>query len=250
LEDEVILTDSDQMTLECGHPAVPTDRRNLAWKVADALSEATGIRRGVHIEIIKRIPVAAGLAGGSSDAAAVLIGLNRLWNLNLSRPELAKIGATVGADIPFCIYRGTMRARGIGEKLIPIASKLHCRVLLVTPSIEVPTARVYQSLKVAEIRRHPPVDRVVEQLEQGNLQGLYGVWGNVLEEVTVPAFPEVAEAKGYFERYGMECLMSGSGPSVFALNPPEQAAQSLLAGLPKDWFGCITGFREPGSDFL
>ncbi len=243
LSDQVTLEPAAKIELSCNLPYLPVDERNLAWRAALLLQEITGVASGVKIEINKKIPVAAGLAGGSTDAAAVLIGLNNLWKLGLSQSELMKIGVRLGADVPFCIMRGTARAEGIGEQLTPINSSLKSRVLLITPNIPVSTALVYQKLKVEEINKHPQIATVIAALLAGDGQALYEVWGNVLEEVALRENSQITQVKAYFNSYGLNhCLMSGSGPSVFALDPPQEIIGPFLAGLPSGWFGCLTRF--------
>lgn len=243
LSDQLTLEPAGEIELSCNRPDIPADESNLAWRAARLLQEISGSTRGVRIEIEKRIPVAAGLAGGSTDAAAVLLGLNDLWKLGLSQTELMKIGGRLGADVPFCIMKGTARAEGIGEQLTPIKSALKCNVLLVTPNCQVSTAQVYRKLQIEKIKKHPQIDLVIAALEAGDHGALYKLWGNVLEEVVLSEDSLVAEVKSYFKRFGIsDCLMSGSGPSVFALNPPEEITEEFLAGLPIGWFGCLTRF--------
>lgn len=243
LSDQVTLKSAAKIELSCNLSYLPVDERNLAWRAARLLQETTGVALGVKIEINKKIPVAAGLAGGSTDAAAVLMGLNNLWQLGLSQGELMKIGVRLGADVPFCIKRGTARAEGIGEQLTSVNSSLKSRVLLVTPNIPVSTALVYQKLKIEKIRKHPQIPLVIAALEVGDRQALFEVWGNVLEEVVLRESSVVTQVKAYFNSYGLNhCIMSGSGPSVFALDPPRGIIESFLAGLPSGWFGCLTRF--------
>ncbi len=243
LADTVHLTAASALEMECDHPAVPCDEHNIAWRAARLLQETMGISRGVRIVIEKKIPVAAGLAGGSSNAAAVLIGLNQLWQLGLSSRQLQTLGVKIGADVPFCVVGGTMRAQGIGEILTPIRSQAACRVLLVTPNTPVPTAYIYQQLRAAEIAQHPNLSGLINSLESGAVERIGADWGNVLEPIALANFPVVAAAKQLFDRHGLASLMSGSGPSVFALDPPVTTAQNLLNDLPDAWFGCITKFK-------
>lgn len=243
LSDQLTLEPAGKIELSCNRSDIPVNESNLAWRAARLLQEISGSAKGVRIEIDKKIPVAAGLAGGSADAAAVLLGLNDLWKLGLSQTELMKIGARLGADVPFCIMKGTARAEGIGEQLTPIKSALKCKVLLVTPNCQMSTAQVYQKLQIEKIKKHPQIHLVVAALEAGDYQALYKVWGNVLEELVLRESSLVAEVKSYFNRFGIsDCLMSGSGPSVFALNPPEEIMEEFLAELPIGWFGCLTRF--------
>lgn len=243
LTDEIGLESAIQIELSCQNPQVPLNRQNLAWKAAELLQQKYEVKQGVKITIHKNIPVAAGLAGGSTDAAAVLIGLNQLWDLRLSKEELMKLGMQLGADVPFCILQQTARAQGIGEILTPLKSGLDCRVLLVTPNIAVSTPFVYQKLVVAEIKKHPSISQVITALEQGDLDRLVAHWGNVLEEVVLPRYPQVKQLKEVLKRYGAtHCLMSGSGPSVFALNPPEESIEGIYRELPPEWFRCVCRF--------
>ena len=245
LSDHLTLEPAGQIELCCNRPDIPGNESNLAWRAARLLQEITGSARGVRIGIDKKIPVAAGLAGGSTDAAAVLIGLNDLWQLGLSQTELMEIGVQLGADVPFCIMRGTARAEGIGGQLTAIKSALKCNVLLVTPNCQVSTAEVYQKLQLERIKKHPQIPLIITALEAGDYQALYKEWGNVLEEVVLSEDSLVAKVKSYFSRFGISnCLMSGSGPSVFALNPPMEITEEFLAGLPIGWFGCLTRFSN------
>ena len=244
LADEILLEPAMEIELSCQNPQVPLNRQNLAWKAAELLQRKYDVKQGVKITIQKNIPVAAGLAGGSTDAAAVLTGLNRLWDLKLSREELMELGVQLGADVPFCILQQTARAQGIGEVLTPLQIGLDCRVLLITPNIGVSTALVYQQLVVAEIKRHPGIDQVITGLEQGDLDRLVTYWGNVLEEVVFPRYPQVKQLKEVLKRHGaVHCLMSGSGPSVFALNPPEASIEEIYRELPPEWFRCLCRFK-------
>jgi 4-diphosphocytidyl-2-C-methyl-D-erythritol kinase len=244
LADILTLEPATDIVLSSDITGIPLDKRNLAWRAVLLLQEKFGIAKGVKINISKKIPVAAGLAGGSADAAAVLIGLNNLWKLGLSKAELMELGLKLGADVPFCIMKGTARAEGIGEVLTPIDSPLKCQVLLVTPNVPVSTAMVYHKLRVNEIKHHPNIAGVVTALEAGDSKRLCDIWGNVLETVVLKEIPMVAQVKEYFKRFGLSYnLMSGSGPTVFALDPPPETVEAFLAGLPPEWFGCLTGFK-------
>lgn len=243
LADILTLEPATDIVLSSDMTGIPLDKRNLAWRAVLLLQEKFGIAKGVKINISKKIPVAAGLAGGSADAAAVLIGLNNLWELGLSKEELMELGLKLGADVPFCIMKGTARAEGIGEVLTPINSSLKCQVLLVTPNVPVSTAMVYHKLRVNKIKHHPNIAGVVTALEAGDSKKLCDIWGNVLETVVLKENPMVAQVKKYFKKFNLSyCLMSGSGPTVFALDPPPETVEAFLAGLPPEWFGCLTGF--------
>lgn len=243
LSDQVTLEPAAGIELSCNLPGLPIDEHNLAWRAARLFQETVGVSKGVSIKIDKKIPVAAGLAGGSADAAAVLIGLNDLWELGLSQSELMRIGVRLGADVPFCIMKGTARAEGIGERLTIINTALKSKVLLVTPNCQVSTAQVYQKIQIERIKKHPQIPLVIAALEVGDHQALFEAWGNVLEDVVLGEDAPVAKVKAYFNSFGISnCLMSGSGPSVFALDPPGEIIETFLAGLPSGWFGCLTEF--------
>lgn len=244
LADEIFFEPGEEIELTCSNPDIPTDKHNLAWRAADLIRRETGCLKGIKIHIEKRIPVAAGLAGGSTDAAAVLIGLNQLWKLGLSQKELMNFGVKLGADVPFCILRQTSRAEGIGEKLSTIDSKLHCNVLLITPDVPVSTALVYQSIITPEIKKHPNINEVITALETGDIDRLTKHWGNVLEEVVLKKFPMVAELKeSLICKFGLNrVLMSGSGPSVFALEPDLKIVDQIRTSLPSTWFCSMTHF--------
>ncbi|AMQ69776.1 MULTISPECIES: 4-(cytidine 5'-diphospho)-2-C-methyl-D-erythritol kinase [Bacillus] len=210
---------------------VPDDQRNLAYQAAKLLKERFQVKKGVSIMITKVIPVAAGLAGGSSDAAATLRGLNRLWDLKLSVEELAELGAEIGSDVSFCVYGGTALATGRGEKIRHISAPPHCWVVLAKPTIGVSTAEVYRRLNLQQVR-HPDVQAMIDAIEEKSFQKLCGQLGNVLESVTLSLHPEVAMIKNQMKRFGADAvLMSGSGPTVFGLVQYESKVQRIYNGL-------------------
>lgn len=223
---------SGRLTVASNTGHIPTDERNLCYKAAVALQEYCGINYGASIYIDKHIPVAAGLAGGSSDAAATLRGLNRLWQLDLSQDELAGIGASVGSDVPFCVYGGTAIARGRGEKIEHIESPPPCWVVLAKPPIGVSTAEVYGAFSLDEVKHHPSSDRMRAAIQTGSIANVCGELGNVLEEVTLKLYPEVKYLKDQMVRFGGGgVLMSGSGPTVFALVEKDSRMQRIYNGL-------------------
>lgn len=210
---------------------VPDDERNLAYKAAKLLKEKFRIQTGVNIKIEKNIPVAAGLAGGSSDAAAALKGLNQLWNLGLSVEELATLGAEIGSDVSFCVYGGTALAKGRGEKIQPLPAPPKCWVILAKPSIGVSTSDVYGRLDVSNIE-HPNTGKMIEAIKKGNYELMCANLGNVLESVTLEMHPEVKQIKEYMKRFGADAvLMSGSGPTVFGLVRYDSRLQRIYNGL-------------------
>ncbi|KIL75755.1 4-(cytidine 5'-diphospho)-2-C-methyl-D-erythritol kinase [Bacillus badius] len=221
----------DEIKIISHNRFVPDDKRNLAYQAAMLLKERYGIRSGVSIGIEKVIPVAAGLAGGSSDAAATLKGLNKLWNLGLSLDELAEIGAEIGSDVSFCVYGGTALATGRGEKIQHLPSPPNCWVVLAKPTIGVSTAEVYKNLKINGLR-HPDTRAMMAAIETKNYDEMCAHLGNVLESVTLKLYPEVAQIKEQMERFGADAvLMSGSGPTVFGLMRHDSRMHRVCNGL-------------------
>lgn len=228
---ELMPLPSDTIKIVSHNRFVPDDHRNLAYQAANLLKETFGIREGVAISITKTIPVAAGLAGGSSDAAATLRGLNKLWKLGLTLDELAALGAKIGSDVSFCVYGGTALATGRGEKIESIPSPPPCWVILAKPTIGVSTAEVYRNLNVNAIR-HPDVDGMVQAIHNQDYERICSLVGNVLEEVTMKMYPEVAHIKEQMKRFGADAvLMSGSGPTVFGLVQHDSRLHRIYNGL-------------------
>lgn len=210
---------------------VPDDQRNLAYQAAKILKERYNIKKGVAIYITKSIPVAAGLAGGSSDAAATLRGLNRLWKLGLSLDELAELGSEIGSDVSFCVYGGTALATGRGEIIQHISPPPHCWVVLAKPTVGVSTADVYKNLNLNAVD-HPDVESMIDAISKGQYEKICGLLGNVLESVTLKMHPEVANIKDQMKRFGADAvLMSGSGPTVFGLVQYESRLHRVYNGL-------------------
>ena len=197
---------------------LPTGEGNIAYKAAEMLTREFELSEGVRIVLNKHIPVAAGMAGGSSNAAAVLFGMNRLFELGLTQEELMERGVKLGADVPYCIMRGTVLAEGIGEQLTPLPAMPKCTVLVAKPPVSVSTKVVYEALDAKEIIKHPDIDGLIAGLEQKNLQKIASCMGNVLEEVTIPMCPVIAEiTHEMFSAGALGAMMSGSGPTVFGL---------------------------------
>lgn len=211
---------------------IPLDEKNLAFQAAKLIKERYKVHSGVHIHLDKKIPVAAGLAGGSSDAAATLRGLNRLWGLHISDEELKELGAELGSDVPFCVTGGTALAVGRGEKLIPLNNPPQCWVILAKLPINVSTAEIYGRLRSNEITHHPSASRMREAIEQSNFSMVCQELGNVLEDVTLQLYPEVAHLKETMIKLGADgVLMSGSGPTVFGLVSKESKVSRIYNGL-------------------
>ena len=206
------------ISLETNLPYVPCDERNLVYKAAKLLIDEFGIHEGVAMKLDKTIPVAAGMAGGSSDAAAALVGMNRLFSLGLSMEDLMQRGAQIGADVPYCVMRGTALAEGIGEKLTRIAQTPKCYVLVGKPGINVSTKVAYENLKLQEIQRHPDIDGLIEAIKKGDLHTMASKMENVFEPGIIEKYPVIQDIKDVMEREGaLKAMMSGSGPSVFGI---------------------------------
>lgn len=205
---------------------LPVNENNLAYRAADLLMQEFGVEEGVKITLEKHIPVAAGMAGGSSNAAAVLYGINRMFSLGLSQEELMERGVKLGADVPYCIMRGTVLAEGIGEILTPLPVMPRCTVLVTKPPISVSTKLVYEKLDAHEIEDHPDIDGVLEGLERQDLKKIASSMGNVLERVTVEEYPVIEEIKEMMKENGaLNAMMSGSGPTVFGLYSDKRMAK-------------------------
>ncbi len=215
---------------------LPTDMTNIAFKAAMIIRERYEISEGVDIYIEKNIPVSAGLAGGSTDAASVIKGMNKLFDLNMSIEEMLEIGLKIGADVPFCILGGCYRAMGIGEKLTALDSKLDSWLIISKPSIGVSTKDVYNALKVDEIINHPKTLEMKEAVEGGNVYGVIENLRNVLEDVTTEMYPVVNDVKSKMMEYGaMGEMMSGSGPTVFGFFKNKQKATKACENLKKKY---------------
>lgn len=230
LEMEELPRDTIIISSQAGY--IPLDEKNLAFQAAKLIKERYQVKQGVYIHLDKKIPVAAGLAGGSSDAAAALRGLNRLWGLNIPQSELLTLGAELGSDVPFCVTGGTAIATGRGEKLEHIINPPQCWVVLAKPPINVSTADVYGRLRANEIKAHPSALAMKEAIEAQSFTDICDRLGNVLEDVTLPLHPEVQQLKEAMIRLGADgVLMSGSGPTVFGLVSKESKIARIYNGL-------------------
>jgi len=224
-------TDNGKITIKASERHVPNDRKNLAYQAAELLQIECGITNGVEITLEKSIPVAAGLAGGSSDAAATLRGLNRLWNLKLSVEELARLGARIGSDVSFCVHGGTALATGRGELIEILPPPPNCWVILAKPAISVSTGDIYGKLNLSAID-HIDTVRMIEALRAGDYDKMCNSVGNVLETVTMDLYPQVVVLKEQMKRFGADAvLMSGSGPTVFGLVKHESRVPRIYNGL-------------------
>lgn len=220
---------------ERDNPEVPMDKTNLIYRAIDLIKQKYVISEGIEATLTKRIPVAAGMAGGSTDAAAALKGMNQLFALGLSEQELCELGVTLGADIPYCIMGGTALSEGIGERLTPLPPMPECWILIAKPPICVSTGFVYGNLKANELTVHPDIDGMTEAIKHNDLHGITSRLGNVLETVTIPAHPEIAVIKDRMLDYGaMQTLMSGSGPTVFGIFAEEEQAAEAGTAIQKE----------------
>ena len=211
---------------------IPVDENNLVWRAAKLMMDTCGLMEGVSIHLHKVIPVAAGMAGGSSDAAATLVGMNRLFHCGLSKEKLMELGVQIGADVPYCVLRGTALAEGIGEKLTVLPPMPDCWILIGKPGISVSTKYVYTTLDLNTDTVHPDIDGMKKALEDGNLYGITERMGNVLQDVTIPAYPEVERIKEQMKALGaVNAMMSGSGPTVFGIFDNEEKAQKACQKL-------------------
>lgn len=222
-------TDSG-ITLTADSNELPTNRDNLVFRAAELMREKYHIAEGIHIHLEKKIPIAAGLAGGSTDAAAAMKGISRLFGLDAPLPQLMEYGVAIGADVPYCVMGGTALAEGIGDVLTALPPAPDCFILIAKPDISVSTKHVYEHLDAAGLKSHPDIDGMRSAIEIGSLQGILDRMGNVLETVTIPAYPVINTIKQRMHELGaVNSLMSGSGPTVFGIFLERPAAE--LAGI-------------------
>lgn len=232
LYDQILLekTDKEGISLKTNLFYLPVNENNLAYRAAKMLIDEFAIKEGVHISLEKHIPVAAGMAGGSSNAAAVLYGMNRLFQLGLTNQELMERGVKLGADVPYCIMRGTVLAEGIGEELTPLPAMPKCHVLLAKPPISVSTQKVYEKLDAQEVTKHPDIDGILLGLQTGDLKKITSSMGNVLENVTITEYPQIERIKDVMKEEGaLNAMMSGSGPTVFGIYDDKILARRAAA---------------------
>ena len=235
--DELVLEKRKEpgIELRMDNRELPSGGDNLICRAADLLFREKKITGGVNISLTKRIPIAAGMAGGSADAAAALRGVNELFDLGYSLTELQALGVGLGADIPYCLAGGTMLSEGIGEILTPLPAPPAAHLVIAKPDINVSTAFVYGNLHADSLAWHPDIDGMIAALQKGDLDGITGRLGNVLETVTVKAHPVIEQIKELLRKQGAEnALMSGSGPTVFGIfkekETAERAAEAVERG--------------------
>ena len=224
-----------RLTMDAGELSAGPD--NLIVRGINAAAEAAGIENdliSVEIELLKRIPIAAGMAGGSTDAAAAMTGINRLAQLGLTDEELREAAVRVGADVPYCLMGGTALAEGIGEILTPLPDVQECCIAVARPNVHVSTKYVYEKLDLTGTLRHPDIDAAVSEIRTGSIMAMTDHMGNVLEAVTEPEHPEITEIKKTMEEYGaVRAMMSGSGPTVFGIYENEGEAERACAEIRK-----------------
>ena len=231
---DIEITKEAGIKMETNLSYLPINENNLVCKAAQLLMDEFDIRQGLDIKLRKIIPVAAGMAGGSSDAAAALVGVNQLFRLGLSQEDLMERAVVIGADVPYCIMRGTALAEGIGEELTSLPNAPECYVLIGKPGVSVPTKFVYGNLKVDEIKAHPDIDALIAAIKDNDFNKMANNLGNVLEEVTILAYPVIEQIKQEMLGNGaVNAIMSGSGPTVFGLFDDKQRAMAAKEALRK-----------------
>ena len=235
--DDVIISREDgtqtyEIEVSTDADILPNDKGNLAFMAAKVLMEAYDIKSKVKIHINKRIPIAGGMAGGSADCAAVLRGVNKLFQLGLTDEHLQEYGVKLGADVPYCIVGGTKRAQGIGEILTDLPTPPKCYVIIAKPDAFVSTKFVYSHIRPAQIENHPDIDGIIESIKAGDLYGMCEKIANVMEDVTIPEYPIIQKVKDILKSNGaVNALMSGSGPTVFGIYDDEEKAKQSMDAL-------------------
>lgn len=232
------------LTTNC--EGLPTDQNNLIYKSIQMLFKAYPIKGGLRVHLTKRIPILAGMGGGSSDAAAALVGANQLFELGLSIEELREYGRTLGADIPFCLTGGTMYAAGIGEKLTTLPNCPTCALLIAKPPIDVSTKAVYGGLRIDEQTKHPLIDSIKKGLAEGDIVAISNHMGNLLEDVTIKKHAIIEQLKEAMIQSGaIGALMSGSGPTVFGIYEKKSDAERAKKKIESKWLGTTFFVTEP-----
>lgn len=233
LADRLIIEEleEDKIIIETNKAFLPIDKRNNVYQAASIVKKRYGINKGILIRITKNIPVAAGLGGGSTDCAAALRGMDRLWQLGLTMPELIDIGMEVGTDVPYCIYGTTAFISGKGEKVTPLRPMPQCWVVLVKPRLSVSTGKIFQEVDLDQLH-HPDIQELSDAILAEDYQRMIAAMGNSLESITIPKHPVVQQIKERMMKYGADvALMTGSGPTVFALCQKYSRAQRVYNAL-------------------
>lgn len=232
--DDVIIEKKagEEIVVKADAAVLSNGKDNLAYMAAKMLFDEFGIKSGVEITIHKRIPIAGGMAGGSSDCATTLIGINEIFNLGLSKQQLMERGVKLGADVPYCVLGGTAIARGIGEVLTPLPTPPQCHVIIAKPPISVSTAYVYGHIRPDEITKRPDIEQMTLAIKEQDLNKLSDLLYNVMEEVTVSEYPVIEKLKSIMlENGALNSIMSGSGPTVFGLFDDREKAQAAMKAL-------------------
>ncbi|MBR1866517.1 MAG: 4-(cytidine 5'-diphospho)-2-C-methyl-D-erythritol kinase [Lachnospiraceae bacterium] len=228
------LLEEDTIRIKTNLGFLPVDGNNLVYKAIRLLKDTYHVDKGVEVDLFKCIPVAAGMAGGSTDCAAALVGASRLFGLRLKKQKLMELGVQLGADVPYCVLRGTALSEGIGEVLTPLPSIPDCYILIAKPPISVSTRFVYEHLDAGGLKEHPDIDGMVQAIRGRSLSGITDRMENVLERVTIPQYPVIQKIKDCMREHGaMNALMSGSGPTVFGIFSGEQDAVCAKAAIRK-----------------
>lgn len=236
LFDTLTLEKKEEAGIEmtCNIEGLPCDERNLVYKSAKLMFEEYKLPGGIRIHLEKRIPMAAGMAGGSTDAAAVFNGMNELYELGVTKERLCELGVKIGADVPYCIVGGTALSEGIGEVLTMLPNVPDCVVLIAKPDFDVSTKYVFENLHANSLTYHPDIDTMAEAIRAGDLQGVVKVMDNVLETVTETKYTEITEIKNVMKEHNaMRAMMSGSGPTVFGLYKSEEDAKGAAEEIKK-----------------
>lgn len=222
----------DCIRISTNRRELPVGPQNLIYKAARLVKDTCQIAEGISVKLEKNIPVAAGMAGGSADAAATIHGMDRLFDLQLSLEEKQKLGVQIGADVPYCLMGGTALAEGIGEALTALPAVPDAYLVVAKPDIDVSTAFVYKNLHADRLRRHPDIDGMVESIKKGELSGITARMENVLETVTIAHYPVIAQMKEFLKEQGaLNALMSGSGPTVFGVFEKEETARAAYEAM-------------------
>lgn len=235
LHDSVIIGKNDgEIKLTISDPSLPEDENNIAYRAAKMIIEKADLTAGVDIHIKKNIPVAGGLAGGSTDAAAVLTGINRLFNLNISELNLSKMASELGSDVPFCLHGGTTLAYGRGEKIKQLPDIKRYNLVIINPGIPISTAWAYQEFDKLRVNRKVPIKELVNKLNKREYISWSDGWINVLEEVATSFYPEIKDIKSILKEMGaLFVLMSGSGSTVFAIVKDQEKGQNIKTNWPR-----------------
>lgn len=234
------------------HKDLPEDKGNLIYKAAELIMETYGIEEGVSVTLQKNIPVAAGMAGGSTDAAAVFHGMNELFGLSMSLEDMKRLGVKIGADVPYCIMGGSALSEGIGEILTPLPTPPAAHILIAKPDINVSTGFVFKNLQADALPFHPDIDGMVQALKEGDLKGITDKMGNVLETVTMKVHPVISQIKEEMIKQGAgNALMSGSGPTVFGIYRSRDKAEEAGKIIEKQGYAkqiFVTDFIHTGTE--